>query len=54
MGAEETSMSRSRQILRDPKCFKEVRGYFLPPASTRCCIFITYTAREDLSIPSMI
>lgn len=27
MGAEETPASRSRQILRDPECFKEVRGY---------------------------
>lgn len=51
IGAEETSTSRSRQILRDPERFKEVRGIPLFFPLQRDVVFLLRVpARGSLSI----
>lgn len=48
IGAEETSTSRSRQILRDPERFKEVRGIplFFPRFNAMLYFYYVYQLEE--------
>lgn len=50
IGAEKTSTSRTQQILRDPKRFKEVCGYPLHPFQRDVVFLLRVPTRGGLSI----